>query len=310
MRKIAYVFATLSMVWGLAGAAPSYALTPNSYVSATGSGTICSFTTPCGWFQYAVDATYAGGVVHCLDAGASAGNSFSITKSIVIDCAGLSVSTSYITINGAGIVVTLRHLRIEGVGFTFNGIDFQNGAALFVEDCVIEGWNGGSPGNGIHFAPTSGTAKLFVTDSVIKNNGKAGTVSGGIFIQPAAGAEADVTIERTKIENNRIGINANSGGGGTIHGVVRDSVVSGNTASGIIAVNAGTRLLIENATVTGNNAGLVATASANMLASQSSVVLNRIGLVTASGGTLSSYKNNNVNNNNTDGAFTTAVAQK
>jgi hypothetical protein len=148
-----------------------------------------------------------------------------------------------------------------------------------------------------------------VTDSVIKNNGSA-NAGAGLYIQPASGAEADVTVERTKFESNRIGIYANSGSGGIIHGVVRDSVVSGNAMWGIGALNAGARLLVENTSVTANKIGLVAENSASMLVSHSSVVLNTRGLYESTGGTLSSYKNNNVNENTADGAFTATLAQK
>lgn len=315
MRKIALVFATLAMVWGLAGAAPCRAANSHSYVSGKGGGTLCTLATPCADLGTAVAATLVDGEISCLDGGPSSFyGTVSISQNITIDCAGVPAASLYITINGAGIVVTLRNLTLTTLGTGNNGIDFQNGGALFVENCVIENFAHNAPGIGLRFAPSSGTAKLFVTDSVIKNSGipigpaKGG---GGIYVRPAAGAAAAVTIERTRVENNFYGIYANSGSGGTVHGVVRDSVVSGNTKSGITAVNSGTRLLIENTTVTANQIGLVATASANMLVNRSGIVLNNTGLYTASGGTLSSYKTNNVNNNTSaDGAFTAAVALK
>ena len=92
--------------------------------------------------------------------------------------------------------------------------------------------------------------------------------------------------------------------------MVRDSVVADNATSGIYVQGSRMTLLIENSAVTGNRTGLVATNNASMLVSHSSIALNRTGLSTASGGTLSSYKNNNVNDNIADGTFTTTVVQK
>jgi hypothetical protein len=313
MKKFAFVFATLGMVWGLARAEPCFAFNAHSYVSGKGGGTLCTLATPCADLGTALGATLAEGEISCLDGGPSTSfAAISISQSVTIDCAGVSAAVSHITINGAGIVVTLRNLTV--MGNDTNGIDFQNGGALFVEKCVIQNYAHDAPGTGIRFTPSSGTAALNVTDSVIKNNGvpigpaKGG---GGIIVQPAAGVVAAVTIERTHVESNLNGIYANSGSGGTVHGVVRGSVVSGSTNYGITAVNSGTRLLIENTTVTANQIGLVATTNANMMVNRSGIVLNNTGLRTASGGTLSSYKTNNVNNNTSaDGAFTSVLAVK
>ena len=58
-------------------------------------------------------------------------------------------------------------------------------------------------------------------------------------IKPAAGVDADVSIERTLVTNNFFGIVADGAAGATIHGVVSDSVVSGNVNFGITASSSG-----------------------------------------------------------------------
>jgi hypothetical protein len=311
MSRISFAIASLGLVLGLTGAGPSHAAATNyhSYVSGTGSGSACTLTAPCFSFSGALGATVSGGEISCLDGPQSTtASSLIIKQTVTIDCPGVPAGQWFIIINGPGIVVTLRHLTVAtfGVEVLASGIDFQNGAALFIENCVIENWNDSGVA-GIHFAPSTGTAKLYVTDSVIKNNGNA-SGGGGIVIEPAAGAGAYVTIEGSKIENNQLGIFA--GGMGSVRGVVRDSVVADNASSGIYAKGSRMTLLIENTAVTGNRTGLVATNNASMLVGHSSIAFNRTGLSTASGGTLSSYKNNDVNANIADGAFTTTMVQK
>jgi hypothetical protein len=318
MRMLALVFATL--VLGLAGAAPCYALNFHSYVSGKGTGTACTLAAPCLDFTDALAATVDGGEVSCIDSGFDISVAFTISKGVTIDCAGVAAAAWRIVINAPNKVVTLRNLTTSDFGKNSNAnssIEFQNGAALFMENCVLENWN--TTDNivqAIYFAPPAGvTAKLYIGDSVIKNI--PGTISGGgLSVWPPSGAVADVTIERTRFENDHFGIGFFGNTGGTVYGVVRDSVVAGdNNDVGIFAGTAGTtgtvNVLIENTTVRDNDEGLRAIdAGANMLVSGSSVVHNGTGLFADEGGTLTSFGNNNLSGNTTDGAFTTTIAQQ
>jgi hypothetical protein len=92
--------------------------------------------------------------------------------------------------------------------------------------------------------------------------------------------------------------------------VVRDSVVSGSATWGIGAVGTKANLLVENTTVSGNNNGLVAESGGSMLVSHSSVVQNGIGLYKVGGGTLISFKNNNLARNTSDGTFSSTLLQQ
>jgi hypothetical protein len=180
---------------------------------------------------------------------------------------------------------------------------------LHLDNCTLIG----SGGFGIQFIP-NGAAKLFVSDSHITENGSSG-INAGILIQPTSGVTANVTIERTRIENNFFGIIADGTGGGIIRGVVRDSVISGNVNNGITAATSGAGaavLSVQNTNVSGNNFGLAASgANAGMLVTQSNIVLNNTGLFTSAGGVLLSYKDNKVNGNTTtDGTFTGPVGQQ
>src|SRR5207249_4745439 len=118
---------------------------------------------------------------------------------------GLSQGQFAILATAATDIVTLRGLDLDGLAVFASGFDliFFNGAGVLHLDKVKINNLRGS-GNGIEFAPT-GAAKLFVTDSHIINNGSSG-ITGGIVIKPASGIQANVTIERTRIENNFFGL--------------------------------------------------------------------------------------------------------
>ena len=267
-------------------------------------------------FSGALAKTTAGGEITCVDSGNYGG--MNITASITINC------ESAIGSNGSGLglvvvntaaadIVTLRGLDLDGSGSSggngFGLITFNGAGILHVDKVKINNLRG--PNMGI-LVDATGNAKLFVSDCTITDNGSTG-ISGGIVIMPGSGIRVDVAINRTRIESNFFGIIADGTGGGTIHGVVRDSVVSGNANFGIVAStsSASVILVIENTTVTNNSYGLVAVgAAAGLAVSKSSIMFNTTGLYAASGGVLGSYKNNNVGGNTTDGAFTVVAAQQ
>jgi hypothetical protein len=289
-------------------------------VSNTGndSSTCGDPATPCGSFTQAFDNTEAGGEITCLNAGNFGG--LIITHSITVDCQ-YSIASLAVDINvpsfgvaaPAGSVVTLRGLDFDfaGVAAGFNCSGGANGIFVFsgggmlhlqkmkINHVISAGCNG------VAFAPTS-NATLDITDSDITDNGASGTVAG-IYIQPAANIEANVTITRTQIQGNYFGIIGDGRQGGTIRATIKDSVVSGSTENGITALSSGSSVvfLIDQTEVSGNLAGLFAGGSnAGMLARNSTVFNNTIGLDTADGGTLYTYGNNSVNGNKTNGTFT------
>jgi hypothetical protein len=302
MNKFTVLSAGLAaMLAALLPAAPAQAQNVTSFVSATANpGTACTFADPCNSFQAAHDKTNSGGEIKCLTSGLFGG--MTASKSITIDCAGVSATMTTLGVDAASIVVRIRNVSLGGIGF------FQ-GAALLVENCVVANRSGAS---GIFFRPPA-PAQLFVTDTTISNNGSSG-IQAGITIEPASGVLAKVTIERSQIENNLFGIVANGSPGGTIRGVVSDSVVSGNTNNGITVSASGTNvvLAVDNTTVANNNFGLVASGTnAGMLVRRSFITSNTTGLFTSGAGALYSYGDNSVNNNPTsDGAFTAVIGLK
>src|SRR5262249_39963126 len=90
--------------------------------------------------------TAPGGEIDALDPGGFGG--LTITKAITIDGGGgqvasvLVAGTNGINVNaGASDVVILRNLRINGVsGSGVNGVQYNSGGALHIENCDIFGF--------------------------------------------------------------------------------------------------------------------------------------------------------------------------
>ena len=279
-----------------------------SWVAGNGTGSTCTRTAPCATFAAAHDATTPGGTIHCVDAGDFAAGelgTLTITKSITIDCAGtLGIhGNTNIHVAGAGIVVHLRNLLIDGGTRASVGVNFINGAALYVENCTISGWDQGA-GQGIRFTPPTGVAaKLIVLDSTIVDNGIAGQAgTGGIYIAPAGSATVRVSIERTKIVGNTYGIYADGTGGATggfTSALIKDSFIANSVSNGVSLIAqpglANVSITLDHSASVGNGADGILAQGSNSYAilTESTVIANlAVGLHSVNGGNIISLQNN------------------
>jgi hypothetical protein len=249
----------------------------------------CSRTAPCKTFAGAISKTAAAGEIDALDPGGF--GAVTITKGITIDGGGgqvgsvLVAGTNGIVVNaGASDVVTLRNLSINGIGSGINGIDFLSGGVLHIEHCAIFGFTN----NGINVISTV-NAKIFVLDTTSRDNNGSGIVGRG------AGGAVTVAIERSRFENNAIGVFAED----FSEFVVRDSDASGNGHIGFCADadSGGAILNIINSTTTSNGAtGVQAgggAASGVVRLSGVFIADNGFsGMVVATNGSIISYRNN------------------
>jgi len=166
MRTIAFPGAIgLLLAIGL-HAAPAQAQLARTFVSSLGNdANDCGRATPCRTFQRAHDQALALGEITVLDPGGYGAVTITKNISIINDGVGeagvlVSGAGTAITVNApAGAAVTLRGLTIKGIGFGGgNGIQFNSGAALNIENCTIRNLNGTSVGNGIIIqAPSTGS---------------------------------------------------------------------------------------------------------------------------------------------------------
>jgi hypothetical protein len=277
--------------------APAHAQATRTWVSGVGDdANPCSRTAPCKTFAGAISKTAAGGEINCLDPGGF--GAVTITKSMQIYCEGVIGGILAALVNGvivslpsANDKVFLRGLDIMGAGSGVNGIRMLSAGTLHVEKSIIRGFTG----HGIDFRPT-GAARLFVQDTYIADNG--GT---GVLIQPAVGGSALVALTRTSSNNNNIGIQTNANAGGTIIASVRDSLFGSNITAGANAVSGGAQssIMIVNSTVsnTGSNGLNASGANAVIRLSKSTLVGNSGSFITAAGGLVFSYLDNNIDGN-------------
>lgn len=274
----------------------------------------CSRTAPCKTFAGAISKTAAAGEISVLDPGSY--GAVTITKSISIVADGsegaiLGSLVNGIIVNAAATdIVSIRGLHIEGAGSGLNGIRFLAGAALNVSKCQIRGFRaaGATSGFGIAFQP-SGASELFVTDTILSDNGT-GSTGGGLLIKPTGSGSAKVTLNRVNAVNNIVGIRADGvGSTGGINVTVRDSVASGNTLAGIHSLSLGggavTAVMVDHTTSANNGTGILAEGTAASLRiGNSTITGNSVGMQSLSGAFLATYSNNNNNANGADGAGT------
>jgi hypothetical protein len=272
----------------------------------------CSRTAPCKTFAGAVSKTAAGGEIDVTDPGGF--GALTVTKALTIDGRGtfasvLAAGTVGIRVAaGPGDVVTLRNLSIDGGGTGIHGVQFTSGAALHIENCVIFNF----AQRGVAFQPT-GASRLFITDSILRNNNNA-TSGGAVLIQPAAGGSAQAVLDGVRMEGNLFGVFASDRSTVT----VRNSVAAANSNSGFTAgsnavavvMNLEGCLVAENNAAAGTTGILCAGAAATVRLSNVTVVNNGVGLSSVTGGSIVSFGNNRIVGNGTDGAPTVTVAQK
>lgn len=310
MRRLALLFAAVATTAStFMFAAPAQAQATRTWVSGVGDDVNpCSRTAPCKTFAGAISKTAAGGEINCLDPGGF--GAVTIVKSITIDCyyteGGALAGGNGIVVNlpTANDVVVLRGLDIFGVNPPSNGIRFIASGTLHVQSSRIKRFNAANS-NGISFAP-SGVAELYVSDTVISENGN-GTTGAGIQIAPTGTGRAKVALNRVQVNNNIVGIRADAlATNGPINVSIEGSETSGNTFHGIVALSAGpsVQFLVNNTTSSHNaDQGVRASGNASVIVriGNSTITGNGTGTLAALGAQILSYGNNRINGNTVDG---------
>jgi hypothetical protein len=251
----------------------------------------CSRTAPCKTYQGTISKTAANGEINSIDPGGFGG--VTVTKSITLDggpfMAGILVSgTNGIIINAAGAQVTLRNLTIDGLTTGLNGIRILNAGAVFIENCQIFGFN-----RGISDERTFG--ELSVSNSILKNNSQTNA-----YIANASGVIALFDTVQVKSGGN-FGLWFQ---GGVV--IVRNSVVSANVDTGILAENSA-EVEIDGGTISQNQFGVgTGAGSPTVRVGLANITMNKIGISIA-GGRVDSYGNNRTHGNTSGSDTPTSI---
>jgi hypothetical protein len=193
----------------------------------------CSRTAPCKTWAGAISKTAPGGEIDALDPGGF--GAVTITKAITLDGGGGQVASVLVTGTngivvqaGANDTVIIRNLRLNGISSGLNGIQFNSGKDLNVENCFIFGFTQ----NGINITLNQGTAaSVHIINTIVKNNGGVGIRATNAVTPPV-----QVGITNTAAILDNIGIEAAQ------HSrvVVRESVAQNAAADGIKVDDAAT----------------------------------------------------------------------
>jgi hypothetical protein len=273
-----------------------------TFVSAAGSDSnnCANVMTPCRHFAAAYAATATNGEIYVLDP-ANYG-SLTITHAVSIQGHGWGsvappAGGAAITINATSTDdVNLDGLTIDGTGLTStNGIVFNSGKSLTVENCVVRNM----AGHGLQFYSTATTTQtLAVSNSYFNDN-----AGNGIGIEPRSSGAITAAIDRTEFHDNaNIGLFVYAvNGTGPVSVAVTDSVAAngdsfnGNTG---FDVESSTNHSVSNLSLThtlavGNAIGVAAGSSnATLWLAQSTVTGNAQGYSVSNGGVIKTYGDN------------------
>lgn len=311
-RVVCWAVAAIACVgWS----APAAAQATRTWVSGVGDdANPCSRTAPCKTFAGAISKTAAGGEINVIDSGGF--GAVTVTKSITIAGSGgplagvLVAGTNGIVVSaGVNDTVTLRNLDINGILGSaspgLNGVQFNAGGALIVEDCKILGFSQ----NGINInANTASPVRVVVANTTVSNS------AGGIAVRNAGTGRVTVSVHRSNLaKNSSFGFKGDATvGSAPIFAAISDSQVAGN-AIGIWAAggpSGGVSIQVTRSSVVNNvGTGIQADGSANAIALVSNTLIsgNATGVAAAGGAGIATYRNNSVNGNTADGAFTTQI---
>ncbi|MEA2905552.1 MAG: hypothetical protein QOI12_2939 [Alphaproteobacteria bacterium] len=266
-----------------------------TFVSANGSdANTCSRAAPCRTLAGAIAKTNAGGEINMLNpAGYGA---ITITKAISIvndgvGSAGVLVPSGQtgITVNaGADDKINLRGLIIEGTGVGQNGIVFNSGMSLTLENSVIRNLTS----DGLQFTPNA-SSSLSISNVVISDTG-----GSGLVVAPSAGATTAAMRGLEAYNNVGSGVLLN-GTSAVIRSSVMDSVASKNGVGFAVLSGAGTTsMLLRRSVASANTTGLIAQgAGATLRAAQNVVTGNATGLAATASGSILSYLDNYIDDN-------------
>jgi len=249
-----------------------------TFVSAAGSDSnnCTNVATPCRHLATAFAATAANGEIYVLDP-ANYG-SLTITRPVSIEGHGWAsiapVSNSAaITINtNPGDKINIIGVVLDGTAVTDStGIAFNAAGSLTVRDSVIRNFTD----SGIAFAPNATPSQIFVSNTLVSDNGVdgvaidpvgSGTVNGsldhveivnntsrGLFVGDVA-ATINVTVSNSVIANNGTGIRASTVAA-AVSTMVRNSTIANNGGNGLEASQAGATIFVTRSTITGNLTG-------------------------------------------------------
>jgi len=317
--KMIAAFAVGLALAGVLSAVPALAQNQHSFVSSFGNdANACTLTAPCRHLQAALMATISGGEIAILNtAGYNGGTTVTISHAVsIVNPGGFEAAiappsggTGIIINAGPNDAVSLRGLSIDGAGVGATGIQFNTGASLTIENCIVRHMTN----DGIDFLSTTPTSALTVSNSLVADN-----TNDGILLQPTGSATA--VFNRVEANNNGLnGIFAYGGasaGTNTINATVSDSVAAGNGSVGFqsftLSGTAPTSVMLFHSVAANNGFGVGTQGvggAATLRIANSTLTGNSHGWL-ASDGIVDSYGDNYIDGNGSNIGSLTPISKQ
>lgn len=269
-------------------------------------------TSPCRSFQYAHDQVAAAGEIDVLDPGGY--GALTITKAITIandgvGVAGVAVTASgaAITINApAGVIVSLHGLTITGNNAGSQGVLFNTGGGITMQNCVIRDFFG----DGFSLFPA--TAAVFnIQDTTITNVG-----NSGFGVQVAGTGKVTAVLTRVTVSNSSAGFVINGANGtGSLFATIDHSDAIANSFGVTVESGSGadpTKVMVFDSTIANNKQDGVfedGALSTTYLA-RSAISGNTTAFAVLNSGVIDSFGDNYIAGNGNDGGTLPLVATK
>jgi len=320
MTKIVSAFSILAIVLGALYAGSAEAQS-HAWVSGGGNdGNPCTRTQPCATFNAAFPVAGPGGEIDVLDSGDFGPLVIYHAITIANDGAGtasITPSGSTPAINivaGAADAVVLRGLNFDGVNSQASAVQFLQGGSLLIDHCTIEGFSNPA----LELNPLF-QATLWVTDTVLANDGNSASAAVSMFAQNSGNRGLTAHLERVQIlhaTGNAIRVDG-TGSTRSIDVELRDVTADASTGTGIVALSSANHgvvnLMADNVT-SSHNAGYGLRAvgtNASVYLSRSVITDNGVGVAASSGGEVFSYGDNRfAANTSGDGTAPTPIGPK
>jgi hypothetical protein len=264
----------------------------------------CSRTAPCKTFAGAFSKTAAKGEINVLDPGGF--GAVTITKAISIEGEGFTAGiaaggTNGIIVNAGGSdVVTIRGVTLDGAGTGLNGIRILNASVVHIENCLIQNF----VNRGIDVENSAGAVRVFVKDTIIKNNFLGGASpagnSGAVLIKPSGTGSVIAFFDNVRMDQNEFGLRTEN----NVKVKARNTTADGNVLFGFIAVSTGTGSVmdLDGGSASFNSTGIRTdgVGAAIRLGRMQVTGNTSFGTQATNSGTISSHQNNGVAGNTTD----------
>ena len=268
----------------------------------------CSRTAPCKTFAGAISKTADCGEIDALDPGGF--GTVTLTKGVKIDGGGgeagqvasilAGSGAPGVTVNNSSVACpfdVLRNLDIQGVKVGTNGVNMIAGGSLALENVDIENFTQKC----VDFEASG--AKTLTAYNVNLEGCNGG---GLVAINAAGGGIQHVTM--SNVHSSKSSAGAGVVIGANVKASFKDCDIDDNFTGGIQATGLGAQVMIQHCQIT-NNAGfgVQAASSGQVFMADSSVTNNGSAGLQTSGGTIQTWNNNWVFNNNPDGSRSSTI---